>query len=351
MNELKTDPFGVGADVYFAPSNAEVDDYDPDDEEIETPADVVALLGFDPADGGDENTGRKQYATTGAEEFAKDGSGEWITIGGDHDPNTGERHVGGTPVKIGEGGRIVAGPEKLEGKTIGQLKESKSEPRNGIQNNPVKLSITRWPNHTKEYIARIDGVDDKYDLNRVFESPSSRNWSRSGKHGTTDFEIDTPGIYEIQEPSTGVYDGKSARRWVEITDSGDVIPKTKDEVYSTFGADKPRYKLGSWRHPSTGATRVYINYPGADRGSPKVWLEKNGEGYRVRTTHVNLSEWGENAIDKPWETHASSALNQIGFSDLGGLSWQDIITKAGPPKYARYGWPEMYELQEQSEQY
>jgi hypothetical protein len=51
MNQER-DPFGTGADVIF-PSDAgdwrkDVKDDDPDDEEIETPADVKAILGFDP---------------------------------------------------------------------------------------------------------------------------------------------------------------------------------------------------------------------------------------------------------------------------------------------------------------
>lgn len=44
------DPFETGADVHFPDVDwrEELDDEDPDDEEIETPADVVAVLGFDP---------------------------------------------------------------------------------------------------------------------------------------------------------------------------------------------------------------------------------------------------------------------------------------------------------------
>jgi hypothetical protein len=53
------DPFNTGADVTF-PRDAgdwrkDVKDDDPDDEEIETPADVKAILGFDPRELNDAN--------------------------------------------------------------------------------------------------------------------------------------------------------------------------------------------------------------------------------------------------------------------------------------------------------
>lgn len=55
----ETDPFDTGSDVYF-PRDAgdwrtNAKDDDPDDEEIETPPDVKAILGFDPREISDAN--------------------------------------------------------------------------------------------------------------------------------------------------------------------------------------------------------------------------------------------------------------------------------------------------------
>ena len=52
---MSSDPFAAGADVYFSGPPIDwrqelAEEVDPDDEEIETPPDVVAMLGFDPRD-------------------------------------------------------------------------------------------------------------------------------------------------------------------------------------------------------------------------------------------------------------------------------------------------------------
>ena len=49
---------------------------------------------------------------------------KWITIGGH--PDGGKRHKGGSPVKVGPGGKIVAGPDHLEGKTLDQISQGPS---------------------------------------------------------------------------------------------------------------------------------------------------------------------------------------------------------------------------------
>jgi hypothetical protein len=50
---MTTDPFGTGGDVHFFGNIPDwrtgLDDDDPDDELVETPEDVIAVLGFDPA--------------------------------------------------------------------------------------------------------------------------------------------------------------------------------------------------------------------------------------------------------------------------------------------------------------
>lgn len=59
-------------------------------------------------------------------------------------------------------------------------------------------------------------------------------WSRSGKSGDTIFKLTDSGYYEIQEPSTGVYDGKQARRYGRLDQDGNWHDCTIDDVENAF---------------------------------------------------------------------------------------------------------------------
>jgi len=65
-----------------------------------------------------------KYSQKEAPEYLQEtyrAEGQWITIGGAPDPKTGARHKGGTPVKVDAQGRIVAGPDRLEGRSLASL--------------------------------------------------------------------------------------------------------------------------------------------------------------------------------------------------------------------------------------
>lgn len=57
--------------------------------------------------------------------YASDG--DWITIGGNKGAPAGSK--GGTPVKLGEGGKIIAGPSHLEGHSVGSLPTRRDAPQ------------------------------------------------------------------------------------------------------------------------------------------------------------------------------------------------------------------------------
>ena len=66
------------------------------------------------------------------------------------------------------------------------------------------IQLRRWSSHGHEWIAKIEGFDDKYLYKRKFQPYLERDWSRSGKHGTSTFWIkDGEGYYEYREPKTG----------------------------------------------------------------------------------------------------------------------------------------------------
>jgi hypothetical protein len=66
----------------------------------------------------------RRFAAEVAEKYAAAEEGRWITIGGGPGEK-GQEHAGGTPVKIGKGGKILAGPAALAGKDIDNLNGKK----------------------------------------------------------------------------------------------------------------------------------------------------------------------------------------------------------------------------------
>lgn len=65
------------------------------------------------------------------------------------------------------------------------------------------ISLNHQPSGGKEWVARILGKDRKYGLAREFLHISGRDWSSSGKTGTSEFAITVDGIYEYNEPWKG----------------------------------------------------------------------------------------------------------------------------------------------------
>ena len=80
----ESDPFETGADVFFLAKDTdwrnELDDEDPDDEQIETPEDVIAVLGFDPAEDDDESDDDDE-STQFAEDSTNPDANEIIALG------------------------------------------------------------------------------------------------------------------------------------------------------------------------------------------------------------------------------------------------------------------------------
>ena len=62
------------------------------------------------------------------------------------------------------------------------------------------FSINHQPSGGKEWVAEIKGRHPKYKLDREFLRPVSRDWSRSGKTGSTSFEVEEGKVYEVNEP-------------------------------------------------------------------------------------------------------------------------------------------------------
>ena len=97
-------------------------------------------------------------------------------------------------------------------------KEVKEMKRNMI------IKVNHHPSGGKEWVAEIVGRDPKYKFKREFLQPVSRDWSYSGKTGTTSFELEPGKVYEVNEPWRG-------RRFVEVKNN-EIVTISAEEVLS-----------------------------------------------------------------------------------------------------------------------
>lgn len=67
------------------------------------------------------------------------------------------------------------------------------------------LSVNHQPSGGKEWVAEITGRHPKYKFNREFLTPIEKNWSSSGKTGSTRYELVEGKVYEVNEPWHGRY--------------------------------------------------------------------------------------------------------------------------------------------------
>ena len=88
------------------------------------------------------------------------------------------------------------------------------------------IKINHQPSGGKEWVAEIVGRDPKYTFKREFLNAVARDWSYSGKTGTTAYELENGKIYEINEPWKD-------RRFVEVR-NGEIKTLDTEEVLSKF---------------------------------------------------------------------------------------------------------------------
>lgn len=84
------------------------------------------------------------------------------------------------------------------------------------------LSLNHQPSGGKEWVAEIKGRHPKYKLDREFLPALKRDWSRSGKTGSTSFELEEGKVYEVNEPWKDRYFAK--------VENGEVIRISIEEV-------------------------------------------------------------------------------------------------------------------------
>ena len=86
----------------------------------------------------------------------------------------------------------------------------------------MTIWIRHQPSGGKEWVAEIIGRDPKYKFKREFLRPVGRDWSSSGRTGSTAFQLEEGRIYEIREPYKD-------RRFVSVQ-NGQIITISPEEV-------------------------------------------------------------------------------------------------------------------------
>lgn len=98
------------------------------------------------------------------------------------------------------------GAEKFGGKAIEYIVEAlKIAWKEAKQPKEIVLKVRHQPSGGKEWVAEIVGRHPRFNFERKFLNPAARNWSSSGKMGTTSFLLQEGKVYEVNEPWKGRY--------------------------------------------------------------------------------------------------------------------------------------------------
>lgn len=65
------------------------------------------------------------------------------------------------------------------------------------------IHVNHQPSGGREWVAEITGRHPKYGLARNFLPVVARNWSTTGKTGSTAFELEEGKLYEVNAPYKG----------------------------------------------------------------------------------------------------------------------------------------------------
>lgn len=98
------------------------------------------------------------------------------------------------------------GAEKFGGKAIEYIAEAlRMAWKEAKQPKEIVLKVRHQPSGGKEWVAEITGRHPKWNFERKFLNAVARNWSSSGKTGTTSFLLQEGKVYEVNEPWKGRY--------------------------------------------------------------------------------------------------------------------------------------------------
>lgn len=98
------------------------------------------------------------------------------------------------------------GQMKFGGRAIEYIAEAlRMAWKEAKQPKEIVLKVRHQPSGGKEWVAEIVGRHPRFNFERKFLNPVARNWSSSGKTGTTSFLLQGGKVYEVNEPWKGRY--------------------------------------------------------------------------------------------------------------------------------------------------
>lgn len=166
---------------------------------------------------------------------------------------------------------------------------------------PIKLTrgqvqqilVTAAENRTPLQVYKLQKALEQYqeikdpDFQRDHGASICRYWQECGENnaeigGHNQFSIMIGSSYfnptNQEDVDTGIFDALLGENWRQVLRQFDIedFREIYRGVQTTTGVDKPQLSLGTWTHPKTGETRLYINN----------WLELCGvRAVRVAKNH------------------------------------------------------------------
>jgi hypothetical protein len=99
--------------------------------------------------------------------------------------------------------------------------EAKAPPRT------KRIAVNHQPSGGREWVAEIKGTHPKYRFEREFVGEDERNWSGSGKTGTTYYAVEYGKVYEVNVPW-------GERYFFRLGKDGERERLTRSEVEDSF---------------------------------------------------------------------------------------------------------------------
>lgn len=243
----------------------------------------------------------KHRSMEGQQEF------RWITIGGDHDANTGARHSGGTPVMIkGSTGEIVGGPASLTGRKLSELdKDVAGTNRDRRKENdpPEPKTSDTYPKSD----AKLISLDVKQMGNgrwyAMADLPDGSQVTRSGEDREKAVELATKDVERAGFSLSDTDDNHSPDQ--ESTDSLQHLdPSGKQVEFKAFGDRQLQWidtqaLQDAWKSENPGN---YVERGGANELDNRIddfgnWYQQHAGQKPIEASHVQIDDHGHVAFN------------------------------------------------------
>lgn len=122
--------------------------------------------------------------------------------------------------------------------------------------NIIVIALNRWLSHGKEWAAKVVGLDFLYGLDLKFCPVVERNWSRSGRDGTTKVKLLGTGYYRISNPRRGRYGREAIGYYYFDEEKLEMRSVTENEVYLYFKNKEKENKSNTQKDENQNQSQV-----------------------------------------------------------------------------------------------